>query len=98
MPIPPSVFAMTEEFANIAERQKTSGVLDPLFVPYAEGVNDLIIRITKVWGACRDENWLEDGIFKTALGYLEARRKDLESGYCSPHAFSGRSSLVKVLQ
>ena len=47
VPIPPSVFAMTEEFANIAERQKTSGVLDPLFVPYAEGVNDLIVRITK---------------------------------------------------
>lgn len=50
------------------------------------------------WGAKRDDrSWAESGIFKTVMDYIESRRKDLESGYCSPYAFSARGSLLKVL-
>ena len=50
------------------------------------------------WAAKWDsKGWAERGIFKTALDYIESRRKDLECGYCSPYVFSARGSLLKVL-
>ena len=48
-------------------------------------------------GARSVSDWAESGIFKTAMDYIESRRKDLECGYCSPYVFSARGSLLKVL-
>lgn len=48
-------------------------------------------------GARSVSDWAESGIFKTAMDYIESRRKDLECGYCSPYVFSARGSLLRVL-
>ena len=67
VPIPPSVLAMTEEFANVAERQKVTNTVEPLFVPYAEQVNARIVKITAEIRARKNACDAKDDVAGVAL-------------------------------
>ena len=46
-----------------------------------------------------DPDYSKEGVFDSAIYFVESRRKDLESGYCNPHAFEfiGCRELAAVL-